>query len=81
LTHEDFGHRKLLQILVIGDHLYRECRAFEVVSPSFEIFKNCEELFVVHIIVEFWSRKVWEWNAMGGNSPCGVVIERTAASV
>jgi len=25
-------------------------------SPSFESFKNCEELFVVDIIVEFWSR-------------------------
>jgi len=26
-------------------------------SPSFEGFKNCEELFVMDVIVEFWSGK------------------------
>ena len=39
---EDFGGRKILQILMIGDHVDREHRAFEIVSPSFESFENCE---------------------------------------
>ena len=38
-TREDFGHGKVLQILVISDHIDQESRAFEVMSPSFESFK------------------------------------------
>jgi len=37
---EDFGHGKILQVLVIGDHIDRECRAFEIMPPSFEGFKD-----------------------------------------
>jgi len=38
---------------VIGDHINQKSRAFEVMSPLFESFKNHEELFVVDVIVEF----------------------------
>jgi len=52
-THEDFGRCKVLQISVIGDHINQKSRAFEVMSPSFESFKNCEEFFVMDIVIEF----------------------------
>src|SRR5882672_7695963 len=39
-TCENFGHGKILQIPVISDHVDRECRAFEIMSPSFESFKD-----------------------------------------
>jgi len=48
---------EIMQILVISDHIDQKSRAFEVMSPSFESFKNREEFFVMHIIVEFKSRK------------------------
>ena len=40
LMHEDLGHCKVFQILVIDDHVDRECRAFKIMSPSFEGFKK-----------------------------------------
>jgi len=39
-THEDFGHLKVLQTLVISDHIDGKSRAFKVMLPSFESFKN-----------------------------------------
>jgi len=51
-TREDFGLWKVLQVPVIGDHVKQKSRAFEVMSPSFESFKNPKELFVVDVIVE-----------------------------
>ena len=39
---EDLGCGKILQVPVIGDHIDRECRAFKIMLPSFEGFKNCE---------------------------------------
>jgi len=81
LIHEDFCLGKVLQILVTGDHIDWECRTFKIMSPSFESFKNHKELLVMHVIFEFQSREnVWEWNAIGCNSPFGVVIKRTAVS-
>jgi len=50
---EAFGHLKVLQVPVIDDHIDRRSRAFKVMSPSFESFKNREELFVMDVIVEF----------------------------
>ena len=35
LMHEDFGCGKILQILVISDHIDRKSKAFEVMSSSF----------------------------------------------
>ena len=54
---EDFGHCKILQVPVIGDHVNWKSRAFEVMSPLFESFKNCKELFVMDIVVQFQSGK------------------------
>ena len=42
---------------MISEHVNQKSRAFKVMSPSFKSFKNHEELFVVDIIVEFWSGK------------------------
>jgi len=39
---EDLGHGKILQVQVISDHIVQECRAFEIMPPSFEGFKNCK---------------------------------------
>src|SRR5882672_3694282 len=39
-THEDLGCLKVFQVLVIGDHIEQKSRAFKVMSPSFESFKN-----------------------------------------
>ena len=41
-TCEDFDCRKILQILMISDHIDCKCRAFEIVSPSFKSFENRE---------------------------------------
>ena len=65
---------------MISDHIDLKSRAFKVMSPLFESFKNCEELFVMDVIVEFWMEKLQEWNAMGCSLPFDVVIERTVAS-
>ena len=38
---------------MVGDNVYRKGRALQVVSPTFERFKYCQKLLIVHIIVEF----------------------------
>src|SRR5882724_1715212 len=40
--------------MVIGGHIDLKCRAL---LPSFESFKKCKELFVMHVVVEFQGRK------------------------
>ena len=42
---------------MIGDHIDQKCGTLEVMSPTFEGFENCEEFFVMHIVVEFRSGK------------------------
>jgi len=69
-----------MQVLVIGDHIDWKSRAFEIMLPSFESFKNCEYLFVMDIIVEFWGRKCPGVECNRVQFALGVVIERTAAS-
>jgi hypothetical protein len=42
---------------MVGDNVYRKGRALQVVPPMFEHFKYCQKLVIVHIIVEFGTRK------------------------
>jgi len=44
---------EVLQVLVIGEPCQSEVQSLEVMLPSFERFQNCEELFVLDIMVEF----------------------------
>ena len=40
---------------MIHNHVDQSTRTFEVVSPDMESFKDCEQFFVVGVIVEFQS--------------------------
>ena len=42
LSSEEFGGCKIFEIFVVGDDVDRRSWTFEVVSPNFEGFKNCE---------------------------------------
>src|SRR6266481_8996065 len=53
MAHKDLGRGKVLEVPVIGDNIDRDSRALKVMSPMFEGFKNCEELFVMNVIVAF----------------------------
>src|SRR6266481_7412535 len=50
---KDLGCGKVLEVLVIGDNVNQDSRALKVMLPMFEGFKNCEELFVVNVVVAF----------------------------
>src|SRR6266481_5498096 len=50
---KDLGCGKVLEVPVIGDNVDWDSRALKVMSPMFEAFKNCEELFAMNIIVAF----------------------------
>ena len=39
---------------MIHDHVDRSTRTFEEVSPDTESLKDCEQFFVVGVIIEFW---------------------------
>ena len=52
-TTKDLCSCEVFQVLVIGDHIDRSCRAFKVVSPDTESFKDCKEFFVVGVVVQF----------------------------
>ena len=38
---------------MICDHIYQSTRTFEVVSPDTESIEDCQQFFVVSVIVEF----------------------------
>src|SRR6266481_909688 len=50
---KDLCSGKVLEVPVIGDNVDWDSRALKVMSPTFEGFKDCEELFVVNVIVAF----------------------------
>ena len=39
---------------MIHDHVDWSTRTFEEVSPDMESLKDCEQFFVVGVIIEFW---------------------------
>ena len=50
---KDFGCGKVFQVLMICDHIDQSTRTFEEVSPDMESLKDCEQFFVVGVIIEF----------------------------
>ena len=50
---EEFRSREILQVLVVGNDVDRGTGAFEIVTPSSEGFEDGQQLFVVHVIIEF----------------------------
>ena len=52
---ENLGCGKILQVLVIHDHINRSTRTFKVVLPDMESLKNCQQFFVMCVIIEFRS--------------------------
>ena len=63
---------------MVGDHINRQSRSFQIMAPIHESFEDHEQFFVMGVIVEFGSVSVREWNATGCISPSGRVIERIA---
>ena len=48
---EEFGCGKIFQVIVIHDEVDCFGRTFEVMVPGLESFENCEQFFVMDIIV------------------------------
>ena len=56
---EQFSGRKILKIFMICYHINWGWRSLEVMTPDFECFKNCEQFFVMVIVVEFgWGKSL-----------------------
>ena len=54
-TGENLGCGKIFQVLVIRDHVDRSTGTFKVVLPDTESLKNCQQFFVMCVIIEFQS--------------------------
>ena len=50
---KDFGCGKVFQVLMIHDHVDQSTGTFEEVSPDMESLKDCEQFFVMGVIIEF----------------------------
>ena len=50
---KDLCSRKIFQVFVVGNNINWSCRAFKVMSPDMESFKNGKEFFVVGVVVQF----------------------------
>ena len=51
VTGEKFGCGKIFQVFVVHDDINCFRGTFEIVAPGLESFENCEQFFVVDIIV------------------------------
>ena len=54
---KDLGCGKVFQVLMIRDHVDRSTGTFKEVSPDTEGLKDCEQFFVMGVIIEFWGTK------------------------
>ena len=50
---KDLGCGKVFQVLMIHDHINWSTGTFEEVSPDMESLKDCEQFFVMGVIIEF----------------------------
>ena len=50
---KDLGCGKVFQVLMICDHVDQSTGTFEEVSPDMEGLKDCEQFFVMGVIIEF----------------------------
>ena len=48
---EEFGCGKILQVFVVGENIDCFGGTFKIAAPGLESFKDCEQFFVVDIIV------------------------------
>ena len=53
LSGKDLGCGEVLKVLMIHDHIDRSTRTFKVVSPDTESIKDCQQFFVMSVVVEF----------------------------
>ena len=51
---KDLGCGKVFQVLMIHDHIDRSTGTFKEVSPDTEGLKDCEQFFVMGVVIEFW---------------------------
>ena len=51
---KDLGCGKVFQVLMICDHIDQSTGTFEEVLPDTESLKDCEQFFVMGVIIEFW---------------------------
>ena len=51
------GLMEIGKVLVVGEDLYGEKRAIEIVAPRLQGANNSEEFAVVNIVVSFGGRK------------------------
>ena len=56
-TCKDFSGGEILQILVICNNVDRSTKAFKIMSPDTEGFKDCQQFFVVSVVVELQGSK------------------------
>ena len=54
---KDLGCGKVFQVLMIHDHVDQSTGTFEEVSPDMESLKDCEQFFVMGVIIEFQGTK------------------------
>ena len=54
---KDFSGGEILQILVICNNVDRSTGAFKKMSPDMEGFKDCQQFFVVSVVVELRGSK------------------------
>ena len=54
---QELGGCKVLQVLVVSDDVNRSCGAFKIVAPGPKSLVDSEELLVMGVIVELWSRQ------------------------
>ena len=54
---KDLGCGKVFQVLMIHDHIDRSTRTFKEMSPDTESLKDCEQFFVMGVIIEFRGTK------------------------
>ena len=75
---KDLGRGEVLKVLMIRDHVDRSTRAFEIVSPDMESIEDCQQFFVMSVVVEFRRTESAGWKATGWTSPESVWMERMA---
>ena len=75
---KDLGCGKVFQVLMICDHVDRSTGTFKEVLSDMESLKDCEQFFVMGVIIEFGALKVQEWKATGWISLESVWMERMA---
>ena len=46
------GGSEIFEVLMVGEHLYRDCGSLKVMSPDRESFEYCKEFLIVCVVVQ-----------------------------